>query len=306
MIKYFQKTVTKRHPKELEAFKVGSWIYVENPNEAEKKILAENFGIKENIIEDALDPNEVPRLEEEDGNVCIYARVPLQKGEEVTTSTVLIVIGGNFFLTLCSEKIPFLKKFLNGSTDFNTTQKTRFFLQVFSEINRGYSDLIFKINRNVRGKSISLEKISNKDITQFVRYEITLNDFLSALFPMNAVLETLLVGKKISFYEQDRDLMEDLSLSAEQLIDACRANLKAIVNIREAYSTILTNSLNDTIRTLTVVTVVLTIPTLVASLFGMNVPVPFSENPYGFIFIIVISIAISAAILGWFFRKHWV
>jgi magnesium transporter len=307
MIRYFQKTITKKRAREIEEFKVGSWVYVENPTEEEQKKLKEDFGIGENFIADALDPNEAPRFEKEDGNVYIFARVPYESSGVVTTGTCLVVVGESFVMTICTRKFPFLEKFLDRKISFNTTQKTRFFLQVFSEINSDYLQFVSRVNRRVRGKSVSLEKIKSNDITEFVRFEITLNDFLSALVPMNTVLTQLLSGRQtIHFYEEDKDLVEDLSLSISQLVDTCRSNLKTIVNIREAYSTILTNSLNNTIRTLTILTVVLAVPTLVASFFGMNVPVPLETSPYGFAIVLLLALFLVLAGVGWFVKKRWV
>lgn len=306
MLKFYIKTVGKRHPKELSEFKVGSWVYVENPTDEEKLRLEEGFGIDASILEDALDPNEVPRLEKENGNIYIFTRAPLEKGENVTTCTMLIVIGEDFFMTVSREHLPFLEKFSSSKSEVSTTQKARFFLQVFSEMDRLYGKFISRINRKVRAKSISLEKITGDDITQFVHFEIAMNDFLSALFPMNVVLERLLSGRQIRFYEEDRELVEDLSLSNSQLIDTCRSNLKTIVNIREAYSTLLTNNLNGVIRLLTVVTVVLAIPTFVASLFGMNVPVPFPQTAHSFWIILFIAMFISALVLLWFRKNDWI
>lgn len=306
MIKFYKKTVGKRHSKELEEFKVGSWVSVEDPSEEERLRLVEEFGISESLLLDALDPNEAPRLEKEGGNVYVFTRAPLERDGEVTTSTMLIVIGEKFLMTISREHLPFLEKFHSGKADVNTTQKTRFFLQIFFEMNQLYAKFVGRVNRKVRGKSVNLEKIVNKDITQFVHFEITLNDFLGALQPMNIVLKNLLSGRQVHFYEEDRELMEDLTLSNGQLIDTCKGNLKTIVNIREAYSTILTNSLNGVIRLLTVVTVVLTIPTFLASLFGMNVPLPLPDSPTSFWIVLAIAFLISASVLLWFRKSNWI
>jgi magnesium transporter len=98
-------------------------------------------------------------------------------------------------------------------------------------------------------------------------------------------------------YEDDSELIEDVYLSNGQLGESCRSKLKSIMHVRNAYSTIMTNNLNQTMRFLTIVTVVLTIPTIVASLFGMNVPIPLGTNPYAFTGIVLFAILIPLILL---------
>jgi magnesium transporter len=150
-----------------------------------------------------------------------------------------------------------------------------------------------------------MESIKNKDIVQFVNFESVINDFLSALVPANTMLTKLMSGKYFKLYEEDKDLIEDMYLSHNQLIVLCRANLKNIVNIRDAYSTIMTNNLNRILKMLAALTVVLTIPTTIGSFFGMNVAVPLDQNPHAFGFIVVGAILLSALALVVFIKNKW-
>jgi len=162
-------------------------------------------------------------------------------------------------------------------------------LQIFSRINQVYNKFLTDISKNVRSVSVKLEKIENKDVIRFVNFEIILNDFLTALNPINNLLQDLLSGKFLKLYEKDKDLIEDLSLGTGQLIERCRADLKTIVNIRESYSTIITNNLNRVIKLLTALTIILTIPTIIASIYGMNVRLPLADNPLAFNWIIFLK-----------------
>jgi len=139
----------------------------------------------------------------------------------------------------------------------------------------------------------------------FVGFEEELNDFLSALTHTSPVLQNILGGKLIKLYEQDGELMEDLILSANQLIGLCQSTLKNIVNIREAYSTIVTNDLNRVIKLFTSLTVILTIPTIIASLYGMNVKLPLAGNPEAFWIISLAIVVIVSVILYIFSRNRW-
>ncbi|MBI3088770.1 MAG: magnesium transporter CorA family protein [Candidatus Colwellbacteria bacterium] len=305
MIKIYQKTIRDKETKTVDSFKVGSWIYVEAPTEEEIKSLVERHKLEESLLKDALDLYEVPRIEFERQAVYVFTRVPYGEETKISTAPLLIVIGENFVLTLSERPLPFIEQFLNGKVDFSTTQKTKLFLQIFSQIVSSYNNSLNSISRSVRSVGLHLEKITNKDIARLVSFEGVLNDFLSALVPTNTILNNLLSGRFIKLYEEDRELVEDLSLGIGQLTESCKSNLKTMVNIREAYSTIITNNLNRIIRLLTALTVILAVPTMIASFFGMNVALPAADSPQAFFWILTGTGATAALILGIFIKNRW-
>lgn len=302
MVTIYYRNVKENTLRTLEEFKVGSWISVQSPTQADIEYLVTNFSIDEGLLRDALDFYEVPRVEVEGNVTYIFARYPYSEDDRILTAPVLIAIGEDFFLTLSSQVFPIEDKFLRGEIEFFTTQKTKFFLQFFFQINAAYASLLNNINRRVRGMTVQLEQIDNKDIIQFVTYENILNDFISALMPTSTMLQNLLSGKFLRLYKNDQDLIEDLFLNNGQLVEMSNLNLKTIVNIRESYSTIMSNNLNRVIRLLTVLTILFTIPTMIASLFGMNVRLPFADSPHVFSWILI-SIAIISSVLTVIFSK---
>ena len=135
--------------------------------------------------------------------------------------------------------------------------------------------------------------MTSKDIVRFVSYESTVSDYLDALIPQHVVLNKIFLGKTLGIPEEDKDLAEDLILSTNQLIESGRAALRTMVNIRSTYTAISTERLNTIIRRLTALTVILTIPTVITSFYGMNVVLPGSEStlaPYAILVIIVIIV----------------
>lgn len=304
MIKVYYKTVKDYKVNLLSEFRIGSWIYVENPTNKDFKYLSEKFFLDLGLLKDAIDPYEVPRLEIDKNIVYIFTRIPRLQ-ERVTTEPFLIIIGEDFVITVCQKSFPLLEKFINNRINFTTTQKTKFLLQIFSEITATYNNYLTTISRNVRSISVQLEKIDNKDIIQFVNFESVLNDFLAALVPTNAILNNLLQGKILDLYEEDKDLIEDLLLGNNQLIELCKANLKNIVNIREAYSTIMTNNLNRVIKFLTALTIILTVPMIISSFYGMNVNLPFASSPIAFWGISLTTLIVAIILLLIFFKKRW-
>ena len=184
-----------------------------------------------------------------------------------------MVITSSCLVTVSQRELPFKVVDISEKFDFTTTQKTKLFLQLLTEINSIYNQAINSINRKVRSYGIHLGRVTNEDIVQFVYFETILNDFPSNLIPMNQALGNLLSGKTMRLYDEDKDLIEDLVLASGQQIESARVNLKTIVNIRQAYTTIVTNNLNRVIRLLTALTIILTVPMIVASFYGMNVDV---------------------------------
>lgn len=309
MIGIFQRTVRDEKIKAIEEFRSGSWIYVESPSDEEVAELARDFSLSADLLRDGTDPYEVPRMETEGGAIYLFARTPYKGDDEVTTVPLLIVIGADFFITLSKERHPFFRKMVSGGADFHTSQKTAMLTLVFSEILSLYNESLTSIRRQVRIASGRVEDISNNDISKFLLFEGVINDFLAALIPTNAILSNLLSGKApkelIKLYDADHDLIEDLFLGSAQTIELSKSSLKTIVNIREAYSTIMTNNLNRTMKLLTALTVILTIPTFISGFFGMNVRVPLADFSYGFWAIVFFSIVVSGATLYFFLKKKW-
>lgn len=305
MIKIYQKTINDSTIKEIEEFQTGSWIYAQNINKDEMDFLEKKFHFNPNILRDAMDPYEVPRVEIDKKIVYIFIRVPQKLGEKIITTPLLIAVGQNFVMTLSETDNLIISRFIKNSLNFTTTQKTQLVLKFISEIIKAYNIFLFDINKDVREVSAKFSKINEKIIINFVNFEEIINDFLLALTHTNPVLKNIMSGKFIKIYKDDQELMEDLFLNTNQLVELCKSTLKNIVNIREAYSTIISNDLNKVIKLFTSLTVILTIPTIIASLYGMNVMLPFMNNPNAFFMIISGTIIIIILVVYIFYRNRW-
>jgi magnesium transporter len=310
MIKIYQKTVKDTRVRSLKQIKVGSWVHVVDPTEEEILQLVNELKLEEGLIEDGLDPFEMPRIEVKKKIVYIFVRFPLNKGVEITTAPALIAVGEDFVATISTTELPFVEKFVKKKShqalpvDFSTTQKTKLVSTFMSEIVKEYNLFLIQIRREVRSSQVSLDNISNKHIMQLVTIESSLNEFLSALQPTKNILESLLMGKILPI-TQDKDDIEDLYLSTGQLIESCKSKLKNIINIREAYSTIMTNNLNRILRFFAALTIILTIPNIFGSFFGMNVPIPFAESPYTFAGVAGLALITSLVLYVVFSKNKW-
>lgn len=304
MVHFYYRNLKEKSVRTLEEFRKGAWVYVENPTDKEIAGLVDQFSLEAGHLQDARDIYEVPRLELEDKTVYIFTRFAYIENSNVYTSPVLFIVGEDFFITITEKTYYTFKKFISEKR-FYTTQKNKLLLQLLLQINQSYNSFVNNISKEVRSMGIRLEKVNNKDIVRFVRFESILNDFLSALIPTNAILQNILSGKYFKLYEEDKDLIEDLQLNTHQLIDLSNANLRNIVNYREAYSAIMTNNLNQVIKLFTSLTVILTIPTIIASIYGMNVHLPFESHPLVFPGILGVIILIAGALVFLFWKKNW-
>ena len=304
MVTIYYKNIKENALHTLEEFKVGSWITVQNPTEDDITYLVKTFSLDEGLVRDATDFYEVPRVEVDASVTYIFARYPYSEDNRILTAPVLIAIGEDFFITVSAHAFPIQDRFISGEIDFFTTQKTKLFLQFFFEINAAYSSLLNNISRRIRAMSITLERIENKDIIQFV----TLKIFSTISFPhcsTSTMLQNLLSGKFLRLYKNDQDLIEDLFLNNGQLVDMSNSNLKTIVNIRESYSTIMTNNLNRVIRRLTALTVLFMVPNIISGYFGMNVPLPHADSPLAFSALLSITFAVSGLLVFIFYKNRW-
>jgi len=305
MIVYYIRTVREERITEIPEFRKGCWIHVVDPTDGELVYLEDTFGLEKDLLADALDPYEVPRVELDEGITYVYTRVPDSNEKEHSTSPVLMAVGETFVLSVMRHSLPFLTNIIEGKTTAHTTQKTNFFIQFFFEITKSYNSSITSINRRIRSIQIDVRKVNKSEIAQFVIYENRLNDYLAALIPTDNLLRSLLSGRYLQLFEDDHDFVEDLKLANGQLLEIVNSNLKIIANVRSSYSALITTELNHTIRILTALTIILAVPTLIASLFGMNVPIPQSENPLAFVGIVGLSVFISLVLFIVFLKNRW-
>jgi magnesium transporter len=303
MIIYLRSTHHRPAILELDALQPGTWIRSEKPTEAEQQQLIE-LGIDQDLMADALDPHEVPRVEVEDGWTYFITRLPDTDDDfNDYTTPILFALGKQYIVTISRDSLgrlwqPFIEK-----TEAPTTQKTKLFMLMVEAISRQYQTRVASINRQMRATSSDVRSLGSKDILVLTEYERKLNDYLDALLPTNTALEKILGGKILPLYEDDRDLIEDLSIEYEQLIARCKSLLRTITNTRDSYRAVMDTRLNETIRLLTVITLAFTVPTMLAGLYGMNVDLPGKDWPGMFWLIIAISLAVSGFIGFYFLRK---
>lgn len=305
MLTIYQRTVKDTLLAEITDMRVGSFIVAERPGDEERARLVEEGGFDDDLLKDAVDFYEAPRFEMKNGIAYFFTRVPKMGDHEIITTPLLIAVSQNAVLLVSKAHLPFLEEFLENQTIF-TTQKSKLFILLVGRIVAHFQKHLTQIQRASRIGHTRMEHISNKTILEFVSYERTLNEFVDALIPTNRALELLLSGKHLELYEKDTELVEDLSLAMEQLVRSAQATLKSIQNIRSAYATIVANNLNRVMKFLAALTVILTVPMVVSSFFGMNVMLPFAEHPLAFFGIFGGTMFCVIVMVYVFSKKEWI
>ncbi len=307
MISYYHADKSGDSLSEQPTLRMRCWVRSERPSTDEIAAL-ERLGIDADILTDALDPHEVPRIEHDDGWTYFITRVP-DVGDDFNdyTTPIMFALGKAYTVTISRDPLGRLwQPFIDGAR-VPTDRQAPLFLSMVETILQSYQTRVASINRQMRAATTDIVKLSPKDITTFVEYERKLNDYLDALIPTNTALEKTLNKKfkLLPLREEDQDMVEDLSVDIEQVIARCKSLLRTITNVRDSYRAVMDTRLNETMRILTVATLALTIPTMLAGLFGMNVDFPFDTHGMGAFWAIVSVSALAAVLISaYFLRKR--
>ena len=286
-----------------EKLRAGSWARCERPSEEEVAQLL-TLGLDEDLISDALDPHEVPRIEFDNDWTYLIARLPDTDDDfNDFTTPILFCLNKDYLVTLSRDSLGRLWQPFIDKTRIRTDRQVELLVAMVEAISTQYQRRVATINRQMRAATDNIHTLRVNDIATLAEYERKLNDYLDALIPMNWAIERLLATQKLRLKEDDKEDVEDISIDLEQVIARCKSLLRTITNVRDSYRAVMDTRLNETIRLLTVITVALTIPMMIAGLYGMNVPVPGADNPVMFWIIAAISMAL-AVVVGYYFLRR--
>ena len=280
----------------------GCWINVSDPTEPEIDELAKELSIEEDFLRAALDEEESSRIDSEDGITLVIIDIPRveREDEAVIYSTMPfgIVFTPKNVVTVCLRESTIIREFASGTAkQFKTEHKTQFALQLmYTVANRylQYLKQIDKISSHVEKKLRA--DMMNAELIQLLDLEKSLTYFSTSLKSNLATMNKLLRGREIKLYEEDQELMDDLLIEVRQAIEMSELYSSILSGTMEAFASIISNNLNVVMKRLTSISIILTIPTMIASFYGMNVsglPIP------SFWFPVIISgiLALATAIL---------
>jgi magnesium transporter len=305
LITYFKKSTTDGDFEVLDQPVDGCWIHVDEATTNDVNQISHLTGIDYSDIYDCLDKYEVPRIEKSNEDVLIFTRHPHMTETGLYTTTLTIILNQKYFITICPHKSTIIESFVMQKPKLLTTQQSQFLIFILLKITQEFTIQIRKIRTRVLKREKDVTKVDSDDITALTLSEENLNQYLSTLAPLRAVLEAITSGKYTSLDEKDQDLLEDLLNASIQSEDLCSVVMRSIRSLRDSYQIIFTNQLNKTIKLLTALTIILSLPTMVASLYGMNVKLPVANSGLAFIYILIFIVAISYGCLMIFKKKKW-
>ena len=314
MLKIYNTDIETNEFRELKEFKKGSWINLVNPSENEIKKVCESVQIQEDFIRDALDFEEKARIdhEEDDDTTLFVVDVPItENGEEgeVIYSTLplgMIVVRDDFFITVSLRKNKIIESFEKRKIkNFQTYKKTRFIFQILYLNSSFYLSYLKQINKETEvAEYILKNSMRNKELLKMLTLEKGLVYFTTSLKSNELVMEKTLRGKIIKLYEEDEEILEDAITENRQAIEMAQIYNNILNGTMDAYASIISNNMNGVMKTLTSITIILAVPTMISSFWGMNVNLPLQNNSLGFIVMILISIILTLFVSWWLRRRN--
>ncbi|MDD1693748.1 MAG: magnesium transporter CorA family protein [Methanoregula sp.] len=290
----------------------GAWVRMTSPTEAELAKTAESCCIPPEFLRAALDEEERPRIDAEDGVVLVVLDVPMvSEMEGIRTLTTLplgIVISDKLVITVCSREVPILDDFLTGKVrHFHTVKRTLFLFQIFHRNASSYLHHLRQIERSISRIEVELHRsMKNEELFQMMELEKSLIYFSTSLKSNEAVLERILRTKPLKMYEDDAEFLEDVIIENKQAMEMSQIYLHILNGMTQAFATIISNNLNIVMKFLASITIIIAIPTMIASFYGMNVvDVPLSQTPLAFEIIFGISCIISVCLGLFMWRKKF-
>ena len=311
MIKIYNTNIETNKCEEINEFKKGSWINMVNPSEAEIKRVCENVNIEEDFIRYSLDFEEKARIDiEDDGTILFIIDTPtIDKSDEnyiyETMPLGMILVRDDFFITVSLKKNKVIDDFEKQRIkSFSTYMKSRFIFQILYVNASYFLTYLKKINKETEiAEYVLKNSMRNKELLKLLSLEKSLVYFTTSLKSNEVIMEKTMKGKIIKLYDDDEDILEDAIIENKQAIEMGKIYSDILNGTMDAYASIISNNLNGVMKFLTSITIVLAIPTMVSSFWGMNVNLPFQNSPFGFPIMLVISVVLTLLVTLWLKKK---
>lgn len=292
MLKYFKTDNQIIH--EEERLEGGVWAQLISPTQQECEDVAQTLNVDIDDVKAALDPEESSRIELQDGYTLILVDVPTTEirhdKQSYTTIPLGIILTQDVIVTICTEDTPVLKNFvMNRVKEFSTKKRLRFVYQILYRTATIYqANLRIIDKRRTEIEERIGEHTEDVDLIDLHELESTLVYFATSLRANGVVLDRLTRYKRLEQYPEDKELLGDVIVENQQAIEMTTIYRDIINGTRELMSSVIDNRLNNVMKILTTITIVMAIPNIISGIYGMNVNqrwMPFADTPYGFLII---------------------
>lgn len=288
------------------------WVNVVNPDQSEMEKISKEFSIPTTLINDVLDPDERSRIEFDEHWSFIILRIPIENhNNSIPFSTIPlgVFMKENQIITICLQENEVLPVALpNAISEHYThiTDNLNFVLRLFLRSGNIYLKYLKQINQMTGMIEQDLEKsIKNRELNKLLKMEKCLVYFITSIKANELVLARLKTSKKITS-EMNEDLLEDAIIENKQALEMSRIYSDIQSGMMDAFASVISNNLNIVMKQLTLISIILMIPTLIASIFGMNVPIPFESSYWALPIIIFLSLGLSFLCVIVFRKRRWI
>ncbi|WP_321289804.1 magnesium transporter CorA family protein [uncultured Sunxiuqinia sp.] len=296
---------------EISKAEKGCWINAVNPSKVEVERLKEEFQIPADIIQDILDTDERPRYEVDEDWSLIILRIPVDNpnnGVPYYTLPLGIFLSKEVTITICSrsnEVLPLEKPMLYRGQSLLVHDDLNFVIKLFLRSGTAYLRYLKQINQQTTQIENELEKsVRNRELNKLLKMEKCLVFFITSLKANEIVLARLRNGLKRSMTELNEDLLEDAIIENKQALEMSQIYSDIQSGMMDAFASVISNNLNVVMKQLASISIILMIPTLIASLYGMNVPNHLEGNAYAFPIILMVSILLALLGIIIFWKKN--
>lgn len=295
----------------LKTLESGAWINIVDPTPYELKVVSNLTEVEPDFLRSALDDEERSHIDIEDDNVMILTNVPVVRDEgSYDTLPLAIIVTEDYIITVCLEETPVLSYFNEKSAKFfRTFKKTRFLFQILYRCATFYLRYLRQISKQSDEIESKLRhSMKNQEILKLLELQKALTFFNASLRSNGAVLDKLMrlrtttsMQPMLKYYEEDEDLLEDVIIENKQAREMVEMYSKIMARLADTFSSIISNNVNQVMKFLAAMTILLAIPTVISSFFGMNVPVPMTDSPNAFIliFALAVTLAVACGFLLW-------
>ena len=312
MINIYNTTLENNQLEEINKIQKGCWVNLVSPSDEEIINVCSELKISTDYVKDSLDYEEKARIdtEEDDGTVLFVIDVPIieKEGDSYSYSTMplgVIIVRDDYIVTVSLRKSIVIEKFIKSKVkNFVTYMKSRFLFQIMLENSSAYLTYLKRINKETEiAESTLKHSMKNRELLKMLSLEKSLVYFTTSIKSNEVVMEKTLRGKFIKLYEDDEDILEDAIIENKQAIEMGKIYSDILNGTMDAYASIISNNLNGVMKFLTSITIVLAIPTMVSSFWGMNVELPFQNNINGFAIMVAISILLTLGVTVWLKKR---
>lgn len=307
MIKFF-KTEENAVTKRLEAFEKGCWVDMVNPTDDEVEDIVALTGLPEEMLKAALDEEETARCEKDDGAFMCLLDTPTMTdtddGDTYETIPISLIYNENCIVTVSLRGNPVLGDFISNRVQTDISQPMYFILKfMMGNAKRFLSSLRQIDKKSLRVQAELHRSMKNKELIQMLELENSLVYFSTSLSANINVYNKMEKMPAITGNEDYKDLYDDVLIETRQAVEMCNIYRDILSGTMDAYASVISNNLNVVMKLLAVITLIISVPTLVASLWGMNVAVPFGATAWGFWVVIAICVVLTALVSIWLIRS---